>query len=121
MSGEVRAFLDASGADYCGRTAAQKSSPGLTRITDQNDRPVSVPNLNGPEIPWLLGGPIHGLLVGWTLDLPASADVLIRIDKEKAVSRHDLPPTLFNCAGRRIRHSRPVQFATPGHGHRAVR
>jgi hypothetical protein len=35
------------------------------------------------------------LLVGWTLDLPASADVLIRIDKEKAVSRHDLPPTLF--------------------------
>jgi hypothetical protein len=46
------------------------------------------------------------LLVGWTLDLPASADVLIRIDKEKAVSRHDLSPTLLNCAG--------GEFATRG-------
>jgi hypothetical protein len=73
------------------------------RITDQSDRPVSVPNLNGPVIPWLLGGPIHGLLVGWTLDLPASADVLIRIDKEKAVSR------LLRCLI-----ARAGEFATRG-------
>ena len=60
------------------------------QITDQSDRPVFVPNLNGPVIAWLVGGHIHGLLIGWTLDLSASADVLVSIDKEKAVSRPDL-------------------------------
>jgi hypothetical protein len=69
-----------------------------TRITEQSNAPVSVPNLHCPVIARLPGRNIHRLLVSWTFDLSASADFFIGINKEQGEGGH-VPRSLV------VRHS----------------
>jgi hypothetical protein len=77
-----------SDGDESGRNRRNQS---FSKATWQRDRPVSVPNLDGLVIARLLCGDIHGSLIGWTFDQRASAKVLVSVDKEQSIGRHDLP------------------------------
>jgi hypothetical protein len=62
---------------------------GSTRIADQTNRPVSVPDLDSQVTPFLLHGHLNGLVIAPAFDMPAPKQVFPIVDEKKAISRHE--------------------------------